>query len=39
VKSEVKSMFIILFDIKGILHKELIFAGQIVNSAYYCGVL
>jgi hypothetical protein len=35
MKSKVKSMLIIFFDIKGIVHKE----GQTVNSAYYCDVL
>jgi hypothetical protein len=30
---------IIFFDIEGIVHKELVLAGQTVNSAYYCGVL
>jgi hypothetical protein len=39
VKSKVKSMFIILFEIKGTVHKEFILAGQAVNSAYYCDVL
>jgi hypothetical protein len=39
VKRKVKSMFIIVFDIKGIVHKEFILAGQTVNSAYYCEVL
>jgi hypothetical protein len=34
VKSKVKSMLIIFFDIKGILHKEFFLAGQTVNSAY-----
>jgi hypothetical protein len=28
-----KSMLIILFDIKGIVHKEFVLAGQIVASA------
>jgi hypothetical protein len=32
-------MLIIFFDIKGTGHKELILAGQTVNSAYYCDVL
>jgi hypothetical protein len=32
-KSEVKSILIIFFDIKGIIHKEFILAGQIANSA------
>jgi hypothetical protein len=27
------------FDIKGIVHKEFVLAGQTVNSAYYCNVL
>jgi hypothetical protein len=31
VKSKVKFMLIIFFDIKGIVHKEFILAGQIVN--------
>jgi hypothetical protein len=39
VKSKVKSMLIIFFDIKGIVHKQFILAGQTVNSAYYCDVL
>jgi hypothetical protein len=39
VKSRVKSMLIILFDIKGIVHKEFVLAGQIINSAYYCDIL
>jgi hypothetical protein len=33
LKSNIKSMLIIFFDIKGIVHKEFILAGQIVNSA------
>jgi hypothetical protein len=39
VKSKVKSLLIIFFDIKGIVHKEFILAGQTVSSAYYCDVL
>jgi hypothetical protein len=39
VKSKVKSMLIIFFDIKGIVHKEFVLAGQAVSSAYYCDVL
>jgi hypothetical protein len=39
VKSKVKSMFIIFFDIKGIPHKAFILEGQTVNSAYYCDIL
>jgi hypothetical protein len=34
VKSKFKSWLIILFDIKRIVHKEFILAGQRVNSAY-----
>jgi hypothetical protein len=36
VKSKVNSMLIIFFDIKGIVHKEFVLAGHMVNSAYYC---
>jgi hypothetical protein len=32
-------MFIIFFDIKGIIHKVLILEGLRVNSAYYCDIL
>jgi hypothetical protein len=32
-------MLIIFFDIKGIVNKESVLAGQTVNSAYYCDVL
>jgi hypothetical protein len=39
VKSKVKSMLIIFFDIKVIAIKEFILAGQMVSSAYYCDVL
>jgi hypothetical protein len=39
VKSEVKIMLLILFGIKGIVHKEFVLAGQTVNSSYYCDVL
>jgi hypothetical protein len=39
VKSKAKSMLIIFFDIKGIVQKEFVLAGQTVNSAYYCDVL
>jgi hypothetical protein len=38
VKSKVKSMLIIFFAIKGIVHKELVLAGKTVNSAYFCDV-
>jgi hypothetical protein len=36
VKSKVKSMFNIFFDITGIVHKEFDVAGHTVNSAYCC---
>jgi hypothetical protein len=39
VKSKVKSMLIIFFDIKWIAHKEFVLAGQIFNSTYYCDIL
>jgi histone-lysine N-methyltransferase SETMAR len=35
VKGKVKSMLIIFFDIKRIVHKEFVLAGQTVNFAYY----
>jgi hypothetical protein len=37
--SKFRSVLIVFFDIKGIVHKEFIMAGQTVNSAYYCDVL
>jgi histone-lysine N-methyltransferase SETMAR len=39
VKSKHKSMLIIFFDIKAIVHKEFILVGQTVNSVYYYDVL
>jgi hypothetical protein len=36
---EKSSWLIIFFDIKGIVHKEFILAGQTVNSTYYCDIL
>jgi transposase len=39
MRSEVKSMLIIFYDIKGIVHKEFVLAGQTVNSVFYCDVL
>jgi hypothetical protein len=36
VTSKVRSMYIILFDIKGIVHTEFVLAGQTVNTVYYC---
>jgi hypothetical protein len=35
VTRKVKSMLIIFFDIKGMVYKESVLAGQTVNSAYY----
>jgi hypothetical protein len=34
-----KFMPIVFFDIKGIVHKEIVLIGQTVNSAYYCDIL
>jgi hypothetical protein len=39
VNSKVKSMLIILLDMKGFVRKEFVLAGHAVNSAYCCGVL
>jgi hypothetical protein len=39
MKSKVKSMTIIFFDIKGGAHKKFILAGQTVNPAHSCDVL
>jgi hypothetical protein len=36
---KVKNIIIIFFHIKGIVHKELVLAGQTVNSAYCYVVL
>jgi hypothetical protein len=38
MKSKIKSMLIIFFDNKEIVHKQLILAGQTVNSAYCRGI-
>jgi hypothetical protein len=37
--SIIKSMFILYFDIMGIVHKESMLAGQTVSSSYDCDVL
>jgi len=39
MKSNLKSMIITFFDIKGIVHKEFVPTGQTVNSGFYCEVL
>jgi hypothetical protein len=39
MNSKVKSMLIICFDIKGIVDKEFILAGQTVHPTYYRDVL
>jgi hypothetical protein len=39
LKSKVKSMLIIFLDIKGIVKKQFVLAGQTMNSAYYCDIL
>ena len=39
VCSNIKSMLIIFFDIRGIVHKEFIPPGQTVNGNFYCKVL
>ena len=39
VKSNLKSMIITFFDVKGIVHKEFVPTGQTVNSGFYCEVL
>jgi hypothetical protein len=36
VNSKIKSMLIIFSYIKGIVHKRLVLAGQMINFAYYC---
>jgi hypothetical protein len=38
VKSTVKSTLVTSFDIKGIVHKELVLAGQTVKPAFWCGL-
>jgi hypothetical protein len=39
MKNKAKSMLINLSDMKRIVHKEFVLAGQTVNSAYYYDVL
>lgn len=38
-KSRVKTMLIVFFDAKGVVHKEFVPQGQTVNAAYYVDVL
>ena len=38
-KSRIKSMFIVFFDSKGIVHKEFLPTGQTVSAAFYVEVL
>jgi hypothetical protein len=37
VKCKVKSLLIIFFDIKGIIYKEIVLAGQTIIFTYFCG--
>jgi hypothetical protein len=39
VRSNVKPMLIVFFDIQGIVHKEFVHPGQTGNSKFYCEVL
>lgn len=39
VKSNVKSMLIVFFDMKELVHTEYVPQGQTVNSTFYCNVL
>lgn len=39
VKSGTKSMIIVFFDIRGIVHREFVPVGQTVNASFYCDVL
>jgi len=37
--SAIKSMLIMFFDIRGIVHHEFVPQGQTVNAQFYCSVL
>ena len=39
VRSATKSMMIVFFDIRGIIHREFLPRGQAVNAEFYCSVL
>lgn len=39
VRSSTKSMLIVFFDIKGVIHREFLPKGQTVNAEFYCSVL
>jgi len=39
VRSNVKTMFIVFFDVRGIVHLEFVPPGQTVNQELYLGVL
>jgi hypothetical protein len=39
VRSNGKPMLIVFFNIQGIVHKEFILPGQIINGKFYCEVL
>ena len=39
VRSNVKTMLICFFDTQGIVHREFVLRGQIVNQEFYLGVL
>jgi hypothetical protein len=38
VRSNVKSMLIVFFDIQGTVHKEFVPPGQTINGKFYCEV-
>jgi hypothetical protein len=39
VRSNIKTLLMIFFDIRGIVHKEFVPPGQTVNGKFYCEVL
>jgi hypothetical protein len=39
MKSKVKSMLFVVFDIKGIVHKKFVLTSQTANSKYCCDIL